>query len=309
MTAEASALRRDLLPLRRWAGRAFIRIRRPRLCKSSFHERNKRSSRPEDTEINETTPTDDSPLERLDLRLAVIRDRVKGVALRRHTGFYLSGRAGTGKTYSVKQTLDKIEGPYEYHLGHLTPMGLFDLLNRHCDRTIVLDNVAEILKNNVALQILLAALGNQPGNSGLRPVKYRRQGLDVTVQFSGGIILISNLELHPAPLLDALKSRIHCLRHDPSNEEIAALMRHIAAQGRPQHGLSAAECLEVAEFLIAESVRIGCRLDIRLLVDKALPDFAQHRAGETETHWKDLVVATLEGQVQEAEIHARLAGG
>jgi hypothetical protein len=243
----------------------------------------------------------DAPLKELDLRLAVIRDRVKGVALRHHTGLYLFGRAGTGKTHAVKQILNRIESPCEYHLGHLTPMGLFDLLDKYCDRTIVLDDVAEILTNNIALQILLAALGNQPDQNGPRPVKYRRQGLDATVKFTGGIILISNLELRPAPLLAALKSRVHYLRHDPSDEQIAALMRHIAAQGRPQHGLSPAECLEVVEFVIVEGVRLGCRPDIRLLVDKALPDFAQHRAGATETHWKDLVLATLEGQVQEVK--------
>jgi len=61
--------------------------------------------------------------------------------------------------------------------------------------------------------------------------------------------------------------------------------------------LSPKECLEVAEFLITESQRLGCRLDIRLLVDKALPDFAQHRNHNTETHWKDLVLATLEEQL------------
>jgi len=239
------------------------------------------------------------PLKQLDLRLAVIRDRVKGVALRHHNGVYLFGRAGTGKTYWVKRVLAELECRCEYHHGHLTPMGLFELLEKHPACVIVLDDIAEILKNSTALQILLAALGNQPDDTGVRKVKYRRQGLDVTVDFTGGIILISNLELHSAPLLAALKSRVHYLRHDPSDEQIAALMRQIAAQGRPQHGLSSAECLEVVEFVIAESVRLGCRLDIRLLVDKALPDFAQHRAGETETHWKDLVLATLEGQVQE----------
>jgi hypothetical protein len=38
-------------------------------------------------------------------------------------------------------------------------------------------------------------------------------------------------------------------------------------------------------------------LDIRFLVDKAFPDFAQYRNHNTETHWKDLVLAMLEEQV------------
>jgi hypothetical protein len=45
----------------------------------------------------------------------------------------------------------------------------------------------------------------------MRTIKYRRQGREVVVRFAGGIILISNLELHALPLLEALKSRLHYL--------------------------------------------------------------------------------------------------
>ncbi len=34
-------------------------------------------------------------------------------------------------------------------------------------------------------------------------------------------------------------------------------------------------------------------------MDKAFPDYIQHRAGKTEAHWKDLVTATLEEQLVE----------
>jgi hypothetical protein len=176
-------------------------------------------------------------------------------------------------------------------------MGLFDLLSEHHNRVLVLDDVSEILANRIALQILLAALGNQPHPTGMRIVKYRRQGREGTVRFTGGIILISNLELHATPLIEALKSRVHYLRYDPTDEQIAALMREIASRGRSKPKLSPPECTEVADFLIAESQRLGCRLDIRLLVDKAFPDFAQYRNRNTETHWKDLVLAMLEEQV------------
>ena len=67
-------------------------------------------------------------LQELQRRLAVVRDRVRGVARRHYTGFYLFGRAGTAKTYTVRTTLDELNIPYEYHAGHLTPMGLFDSL-------------------------------------------------------------------------------------------------------------------------------------------------------------------------------------
>jgi len=120
-------------------------------------------------------------LQELQQRLAVVRDRVRGVARRHYTGFYLFGRPGTSKTYTVRTTLDELNFAYEYHLGHLTPMGLFDLLAEQHDRVLVLDDVSEILTNRIALQVLLAALGNQPHATGTRIVKYRRQGRDITV--------------------------------------------------------------------------------------------------------------------------------
>lgn len=249
-----------------------------------------------DERIEQTQPLDD-----LNSRLTVVRDRVRGVALGHHTGFYLFGRAGTSKTYTVKKTLDEIESKYEYLDGHLTPMGLFDLLATYHDRVIVLDDVSQIFADKKALQILLAALGNQPDDRHTRIVKYRRQGRDQTVRFTGGIIAISNLELHSQPLLEALKSRVHYLKYSPTDEQIAALMMEVAKKGWPSDDqkLTANECREVATFLIAESQRINTRLDMRMLVDKAFPDFLQYRNGDCEAHWKDLIRTSLEEQMVE----------
>ena len=245
------------------------------------------------------------PLEELNRRLSVVRDRVRGVALRHHNGFYLFGPAGCAKTYTVIKTLVEEDCPYHYHDGHLTPMGLFDLLAEQHDRVIVLDDVSEIFAQKIALQILLAALGNQPDEAGVRIVKYRRRGVEETIRFEGGIIMVSNLELDSGPVLKALKSRVHYLRYTPSDEQIAAMMRAIAAKG--WRTLAPQECMEVADFLIAESTRLGSRLDLRHLVDKAFPDFLQFANGDAETHWKDLIRTTLEEQLVELK-HTAPAG-
>jgi hypothetical protein len=244
----------------------------------------------------------------LQSRLTVVRDRVRGVGYGHHTGFYLFGRPGTGKTHTIRETLDEDGVTYEYHHGHLTPMGLFELLEEYPDWIIVLDDVAEILNQRIALQILLAALGNQSDETGVRVVKYRRQGRDVTVPFTGGIILISNLELHSLPLLDALKSRINYMNYDPSDEQILALMRDIASHGWPAGTpkITPAEGMGIADFLIEESQKRGYRVDLRLLVDKAFPDYLQYRNRQAETHWKDLVRATLDERLISLQ-HTRAA--
>lgn len=52
-------------------------------------------------------------------------------------------------------------------------------------------------------------------------------------------------------------------------------------------------------YLIEVSLRCNVRLDMRNLVDKAYPDYIQHRNGDSESHWKDLVRSTLEEQCVE----------
>ncbi|MCX5742965.1 MAG: hypothetical protein NT062_10765 [Proteobacteria bacterium] len=244
---------------------------------------------------------DATALAELDARLSVVRDRVKGVALGFNTGFYLCGRAGTSKTYTVTDTLQRAARPFQYHRGHLTPLGLFDLLSDYPNGLIFLDDVSHLLKSDVAQQLLLAALGKNAEAHGPRVVRYRRQGGDHEVKFSGGIVIVSNLPISTGPLLDAFKSRLNYLVFDPTEEQMTALMRHLASKGwrSGSQVIGPDDCLEVCEHVIAESIRLNVSLDIRVLVDKALPDFAQYRDGHAETHWRDLVTSTMECRLTE----------
>jgi len=241
----------------------------------------------------------DEALLDLDRRLGILRDRIRAVAIKRTNGLYLCGRPGTSKTFTVRTTLENLDASYFYHDGHITPMGLFELLQEHCDKVIVLDDVSEIFKQKQALQILLAALGSQPDDTGTKVVKHRRQGLEQRVNFTGGVIAISNLELQKDSLLQALKSRVHYQRYEPTDEQIAALMYSIAANGfvRRDISLPPDQCCEVVGYLLAECQRLAVRPDIRLLVDKSLPDYMMWLSKMTETDWRDLVTSTVEEEL------------
>lgn len=241
------------------------------------------------------------PLAKLYDRQQIIRDRVRGVAQGHQNGFYLYGRPGTCKTHTVITTLKENKLSYEYFKGSLPPIGLFDLLSEWHDRVIVLDDVSSLYESKNGINFLLAALGTQPDDRTTRIIKYKRNNRDETIRFTGGIIAISNLELHGNELLDALKSRVNCLQHAPTDEEMEALMHSVAAKGwdSPKGKMTAKECQDVATFLIEESHRSSVRLDMRHLVDKAFSDFIQHRNGDSESHWKDLIRSTLQEQVVE----------
>jgi hypothetical protein len=238
----------------------------------------------------------------LDKRLGIVRDLVRGVGKRHSTGLYLFGHPGTSKTHTVTDVLRReFNDGFVRQSGHLTPLGLFELIGEHRDSVIVLDDLGELLKNRVAMQLLLAALEKPVRRDGGRPVTYRRHDEVRTVNLYGGIVCISNLVLHDTGLLGALRSRVVVLNYDPPDAQIGALMLDIAGRGWPfgssRPAITSAEATEVAEYVIAETLRLGRRFDLRLLVAKALPVFLHWKKRETESHWRDLVSASAEEQL------------
>src|SRR5258708_6017222 len=128
-------------------------------------------------------------LAELRTRQTILRDYVCAVARHYSTGLYLFGRPGTAKTHTVRAVLDnELNEPYQYKRGHLTPGGLFDLLAESPDALIVLDDLANIFKSEVALQLLLSALEYPTNPDRSRIVEYRKKNTQQSFAFRGGII-------------------------------------------------------------------------------------------------------------------------
>jgi len=235
-----------------------------------------------------------SPLGGLRNKQSLIRDRIRAVVRGHANGIYLHGRPGLSKTYLVRTTLEKLGTRYEYSNGHVTPLGLFELIEKNPNSVIVLDDVSSIFAQPLALQILLAALGSPHDGSKARTVRYTRANGDRVVQFRGSIIAISNLQLagHVNHVLDALRDRVHVLSYEPSDEEIEASIHEIA--GTSPRGVAPKDAVCVAEFLLDACRECGIRPSIRLYVDKALTDFQLWKAGDSESHWTDLVRSSVQ---------------
>ena len=233
-------------------------------------------------------PSDGDLLQSFEQKVQLIRDRVASVVHGYHTATYLVGRPGTSKTHTVREELERLEEPWVYQNARMTPMGLFGFIAEHPEHIIVLDDIASLFKNDQAVQILLAALDGKPGEA--RVVTYKSADVEQKVLFTGSVIAISNVPLRADPLARALGSRIVMLEHEPTDDEVAAFMRHLAMDGFED--LSVDECVEVAEFIIAETREFNLRLDLRHLT-KAFQDFRQHKHGRSLTSWRDLVRTSL----------------
>jgi len=249
----------------------------------------------------ETTLDYQAHYEELQRQLSVIRDRVRGVVYQQTNGLYLFGRPGTSKTHTVRVTLESLAAPHDYHQGHLTPIGLFDLIAKNRDRTIVLDDVASVFNQPIGLQLLLASLGSSHDGSRVRTVRYKTAREDHSVRFSGGIILITNLALdgHHHEILAAIRDRVNTINYEPTDEQVEALVHKIADHGL--RGVPPEKCREVAHVILEECKRREIRPSVRLFAEKAIPDYALWESGRTETHWRDLIVSELEQQLGKIE--------
>lgn len=238
-------------------------------------------------------------LERVRELKCIARDQIRGVVARRHTGFYLYGSPGTGKTAFVQKTLDELDAPYHLHCGYLTPFGLFELIENDPETILVLDDVSSLLTNKMAMQILMAALAKPLDPSKGRRTSYKRQGKDATVEFRGGIIFLSNLPLGGTDrrLIDALKDRVQELHYELTNDELAAEILALATT-RGERDSSDAP-LMVARYLLEECARVGRRPTLRLFLDMAIPYFEQWSADESETHWMRMIQFALKNNPED----------
>lgn len=242
---------------------------------------------------------DDTHLQSYENKLVLIRDYVRGVAMRYATGFFLCGSGGLGKSHTVLKELEKLGADYKLFNSRLSGRGLFQALADSPNTTHILEDMERVVSDRDSQGVLRSALWSQRGEDGKlkRVVTWgTAKGIE-SIIFTGGIIMLSNRPLADMPELHAIRTRISHLHLQTTDQEIAALMRRIAREGF-QHGeqsMAVAECQEVCEYLIAESQTKLAHLDLRLLTNSFL-DYLLWKTGYSDSHWQILVATRLDGR-------------
>ena len=233
-------------------------------------------------------------LNSLDSKLQLVRDRVRGVAEGFHTGFYLWGEGGTSKSFTVEETLRHLKKPYKLTNTRISGRGFFNLLREFPDSIHVLEDVETMFSDKTTYCLLRAALWAQQERIVCWQTAHQREEF----AFTGGIIVTANCPLNDTPQIRAIKTRITCLEHNPTNDEVSALLRSIASRGYEQgpYSLSADKCLEVVQEIIDQSSQLKRRLDIRLLVN-TYKDRLQSDNGLAVKTWRELLQSRMTGRV------------
>ena len=96
-------------------------------------------------------------LERLEKKLALIRDRVRSVALRYNTGFFLFGDGGTGKSFVVQGELESLGTRWKRHNASMSAPGLFEMLHDLPEHVLLFEDMEPLYKDKTALGYLRSA--------------------------------------------------------------------------------------------------------------------------------------------------------
>ncbi len=240
-------------------------------------------------------------LERLEKKLALIRDRVRSVALRYNTGFFLFGAGGSGKSHAVRGELDSLGTRWVLHNSDMSAPGLFETLHDLPEHVHVLEDMEQLYTDKKAVGYLRSATWGDDlmQNRVITKTIHRKR---VSFEFKGGIIILSNLPLGEIASLRALATRLNPAEFNPTEGEKRALMWKIAEAGKL--GLPAEACEEVCEYLVHYAKDKGKPLDLRLL-DNAFGDRLMYDRGESLTHWRDLVTSRIDAQIVEPKITPR----
>lgn len=233
----------------------------------------------------------------LEGKLSLIRDGVRGIAKEFHTGLVLHGEGGTSKSYTVLDELQKLKTKYVYHNTRLTARGLVDMLEKYKNDIHLIEDAETLLDDKKSFGVLRSALWSQcKQKPPIRDITWTAFKTTIRFQFTGGIIIISNVNLADSiPEIRAIKTRINVLGIDVSNDEIRALMKQICLDGY-RYGddyLTPDECWEVCVRIVERLAILQRALDLRLLMN-GFRDFLQWRTDNSRNHWHNLLESRMQ---------------
>jgi DNA polymerase III delta prime subunit len=168
----------------------------------------------------------------LEARYASTESYIEKMSTGKLRSLIVNGPPGVGKTYSVENYLKKYAGSnYKMITGQMTPLSLYGHLykNKVAGSVLVLDDIDSVFKKLEGVNILKAAMDTKE----IRNISWASSthllgalGIPGTFEYSGGVILISNVGFDATDKkigehLNALKDRSFSISiSDRSNESL-----------------------------------------------------------------------------------------
>lgn len=201
-----------------------------------------------------------------------VYDITSAIAQGKFNSLFISGRAGTGKTFNVEKALDEqglqLDRDYFKVTGSISVVELFRKLFQFRNKILVFDDADSVFGNEDGRNILKAALDSKP----VRRISYFKKikslydpkdfednpegevdaieagMIPQTFDFTGRVIFISNLPKKKADPDGAIRSRSILVDVNPDDETLVGVMEKLLPHLEPKE-LTVEEKKEVFEFV------------------------------------------------------------
>lgn len=168
-------------------------------------------------------------------RMGYIKDCTSMVIEKITPSVLITGIAGVGKTFLVRNQLEKmgkVDGDtFHFVQGHSSPMGLYRWLYEHRDSTTVFDDCDSVFKDEVAVNLLKCALDSYDVRKVSWVSSRLPEDLESSFDFTGSIIFISNMDA--CRIDSAILSRTMVIDLQMSRQEICEYLESILPQIQP----------------------------------------------------------------------------
>jgi hypothetical protein len=258
-------------------------------------------------------------LDEFQKRCRAVQDVVHHVVTNEDTfGFYLWGPRGCGKTTGIERALQALGVTPVLFRGTTTGQSLFTEAKGSPDGILWFNDDRRVFEDPAAQQYLLAMLEDatdpKTGES-CRLVTKSRVKLEDSDRFvfRGKILFDTNLPIVGSKgrqVLEAVKDRLIEHHFGPTDAELAAVMRYLAAlteddprdeytyirvkakERKYWQKTSVKERSDIAEFIIDEAKKFKLSLSLRMLRD-TVTYYVSQQEYSYPTDWRDVVIKDL----------------
>lgn len=211
-------------------------------------------------------------------------------------GVIIASRAGTGKTYTTLNLLEKSNVEYAYTDSYSTPAAFYIWLYKNRDKIKVIDDVHKLMESDKFSAFLKSVLWDIGG--GVRKVSYNStKNLEdanygvIPNEFEekGACIILCNKVNEKNIHVDAILSRVNYVQLEITNQEMLDNMEFVAKKAYKQ--LTEAERMGVYQFL-KENFMQSIDLNLRTLI-KAFNFYEYAKMGKDKEIWKRLTMKLI----------------